>query len=75
MTDFNLVVNGLSLSGDKLLSSYENPLESVYPTLFEQDDSLVEVETKVSPAPIQASAKNRDTALFIFQFFQVLTRI
>ena len=65
MTDFNLVVNGLSLSGDKLLSSYENPLESVYPTLFEQDDSLVEVETKVSLAPIQASAKIETPLVYI----------
>jgi phosphoribosylformylglycinamidine synthase len=33
--------------------------------LFEQDDSLVEVETKVSPAPIQASAKIETPLVYI----------
>ena len=64
-TDFNLVVNGVSLSGETLLSSYESPLESVYPTLFEQDDRLVEVETKVSHATIQASAKIKTPLVYI----------
>ncbi|CCK19913.1 Phosphoribosylformylglycinamidine synthase,synthetase subunit / Phosphoribosylformylglycinamidine synthase, glutamine amidotransferase subunit [Lactococcus raffinolactis 4877] len=64
-TGFNLVVNGVSLSGETLLSSYESPLESVYPTLFEQDDSLVEVETKVSHETIMSSAKIETTLVYI----------
>ena len=64
-TDFNLVVNGVSLSGETLLSSYESPLESVYPTLFEQDDSLVEVKTKVSHETIMSSAKIETPLVYI----------
>ncbi|MGO2385137.1 MAG: phosphoribosylformylglycinamidine synthase, partial [Pseudolactococcus laudensis] len=64
-TDFSLVVNGVSLSGETLLSSYESPLESVYPTLFEQDDSLVEVKTKVSHETIMSSAKIETPLVYI----------
>ncbi|MBP2624273.1 phosphoribosylformylglycinamidine synthase [Streptococcus oricebi] len=40
---FDLTINGQVLAGSDLLASFEAPLESVYPTRFEQDQLLAEV--------------------------------
>ena len=52
--DFILEINGVSLSGDTLLASFEAPLEAVYPTLFDQNTELEAVETKPSSTQIKA---------------------
>ncbi|WP_308780058.1 phosphoribosylformylglycinamidine synthase [Pseudolactococcus insecticola] len=54
---FNLVVNGSSISGDVLLASYEKPLETVYPTVFEQSDELPSLATKASEYVFKAPVK------------------
>ncbi|MDR1605905.1 MAG: phosphoribosylformylglycinamidine synthase [Streptococcaceae bacterium] len=65
---FELVVNGVSLSGESLLTQYETPLASVYPTLFEQSDDLAEVVTKTSE-PIQKPAVPVDKPLVYIPVF------
>lgn len=62
---FQLSVNGVKLSGDRLLNSFETPLASVYPTLFEQSDELVDVATIVSDRVIQASTKIETPLVYI----------
>ncbi|MGT2768051.1 phosphoribosylformylglycinamidine synthase [Streptococcus ictaluri] len=47
-SDFNLVVNGISLSGDTLLKAFEGTLEDIYPTVFEQTQTLEEVPSVMS---------------------------
>ncbi|MFC3927366.1 phosphoribosylformylglycinamidine synthase [Streptococcus caprae] len=47
-TDFTLAVNGTALSGDKLLAAFEGTLEEVYPTTFDQAETLAEVPAVVT---------------------------
>ncbi|GFH42287.1 phosphoribosylformylglycinamidine synthase [Lactococcus hodotermopsidis] len=64
--DFSLLVNGVRISGDELLSHYERPLESVYPTLFEQSDDLAKVETvDTSHLTIKAKTKVETPLVYI----------
>ncbi|MGT2666809.1 phosphoribosylformylglycinamidine synthase [Streptococcus rifensis] len=48
VAEFTLSVNGVSLSGDKLLSAYEGTLETVYPTTFDQETTLASVPEVVT---------------------------
>lgn len=54
-SDFMLIVNDITLSGVKLLSAFEDTLESIYPTEFEQSHKLEDVPSIVSHSVIKAS--------------------
>ncbi|MHC5865675.1 hypothetical protein ACYT6K_10815, partial [Streptococcus pyogenes] len=49
-----LIVNGLSLPGEKLLAAFEGKLEGVYPTEFQQATDIKAVPRVVSEVPLQA---------------------
>lgn len=52
--DFTVTVNGNDLAGASLLAAFEGKLEEVYPTEFEQVDTLEEVPAVVSDTVIKA---------------------
>ncbi|CQR26152.1 phosphoribosylformylglycinamidine synthase [Streptococcus varani] len=54
ISDFTLIVNGLSLPGKKLLAAFEGKLEGVYPTEFQQATDIKAVPRVVSEVPLQA---------------------
>jgi phosphoribosylformylglycinamidine synthase len=54
ISDFTLIVNGLSLPGEKLLAAFEGKLEGVYPTEFQQATDIKAVPRVVSEVPLQA---------------------
>ncbi|MGT2750571.1 phosphoribosylformylglycinamidine synthase [Streptococcus orisasini] len=45
---FTVTVNGVNLSGTKLLAAFEGKLEDIYPTEFEQDTHLEDVPVVVT---------------------------
>jgi len=63
--DFTLTVNGVNLSGEKLLSAFEGTLEKVYPTEFEQSTKLEDVPAVASDAIIKASEKVAEPLVYI----------
>ena len=54
VSDFILVVNGVTLDGHKLDSAFQGKLEEVYPTEFAQATELEEVPAVASDAVIKA---------------------
>ncbi|WP_369350845.1 phosphoribosylformylglycinamidine synthase [Streptococcus hillyeri] len=52
--DFNVVVNGVNLSGESLLAAFEGTLEDIYPTVFEQETTLETVPAIVTDTVKQA---------------------
>ncbi|MFC5631466.1 MULTISPECIES: phosphoribosylformylglycinamidine synthase [Streptococcus] len=52
--DFNVVVNGVNLSGESLLAAFEGTLEDIYPTVFEQETTLETVPAIVIDTVKQA---------------------
>ncbi|MGT2755270.1 phosphoribosylformylglycinamidine synthase [Streptococcus ovis] len=51
---FTLLVNGVNLDGDKLLTAFEGKLEDIYPTEFEQDTNLENVPAVVTDTVTRA---------------------
>lgn len=50
--DFTVTVNGVILSGAKLLTAFEGKLEDIYPTTFSQSQDIEDVPVVVSDAVI-----------------------
>lgn len=66
--DFDLVVNGQRLSGDKILSAFEGTLEAIYPTVFAQSNHLLEVPEVVTN-PILIAKEQVDKPLVYIPVF------
>ena len=52
---YELTINGVVLSASELQDSFERPLDTVYPTLFEQSQELAVVATTPSNSQIKPS--------------------
>lgn len=63
--DHDISLNGQVLSGSNLASAFEGTLESVYPTVFEQDKELKEVPKVVSDAVIKANSSVAEPVVYI----------
>ncbi|MGT2925528.1 phosphoribosylformylglycinamidine synthase [Streptococcus caviae] len=65
VTDFTVTVNGVNLSGTKLLAAFEGKLNEVYPTEFEQSKALEEVPEIVSDTVIKAKETVAEPLVYI----------
>ena len=63
--DFTLTVNGVTLDGHKLDSSFQGKLEEVYPTEFAQATELEEVPAVASDAVIKAKETVKTPVVYI----------
>ena len=65
VADFTLVVNGVTLDGHKLDSTFQGKLEEVYPTEFAQATELEEVPAVASDAVIKAKETVETPVVYI----------
>lgn len=65
VSDFTLVVNGVTLDGHKLDSAFQGKLEEVYPTEFAQATELEEVPAVASDAVIKAKETVETPVVYI----------
>ena len=65
VSDFILVVNGVTLDGHKLDSAFQGKLEEVYPTEFAQATELEEVPAVASDAVIKAKETVETPVVYI----------
>ena len=63
--NFTLLVNGVKLSGDKLLSAFEGKLGEVYPTEFKQETNLESVPAVLTDAVKEAKVKVAKPLVYI----------
>ncbi|WP_019772489.1 phosphoribosylformylglycinamidine synthase [Streptococcus sobrinus] len=63
--NFTLLVNGVKLSGDKLLSAFEGKLGEVYPTEFKQATNLESVPAVLTDAVKEAKVKVAKPLVYI----------
>ena len=64
-TDFTLTINGIDLSGEKLLAAFEGKLDEVYPTEFQQGQSIEDVPSVISDAVIKAQKIIEEPLVYI----------
>lgn len=62
---FDLQINQTSISGEKLLHSFENTFEEIYPTLFDQASEMKEIPEVVSDKVIKAFEANNQPLVYI----------
>lgn len=65
VSEFQVQVNELTMSADKLLKAFEGTLEDVYPTVFEQSYLLEEVPAVVSSSMIKNQKKVAKPLVYI----------
>ena len=65
VADFTLLVNGVTLDGQKLDSAFQGKLEEVYPTEFEQATELEEVPAMASDVVIKAKETVETPVVYI----------
>ena len=63
--DFTVVVNGVNLSGNKLVAAFEGTLEEIYPTEFEQDSKIFEVPEVTSQQVISEDHQLEQPLVYI----------
>ncbi|MGT2930507.1 phosphoribosylformylglycinamidine synthase [Streptococcus dentasini] len=63
--DFTLSVNGVNISGSKLLAAFEGRLEDIYPTIFAQSSDFGEVPAVTKPVPVSALKKVKEPLVYI----------
>ena len=63
--DFTLTVNGVKLDGNKIDSSFQEKLEEVYPTEFNQEKELAEIPAVMSSTVIEAKKPIEKPVVYI----------
>lgn len=63
--DFTVLVNGVNLSGNKLVAAFEGTLEEIYPTEFEQDSKIFEVPEVTSQQVISEDHQLEQPLVYI----------